>query len=514
MDLVPEKAFDVDRALRLLLEGTMAETGVAFFQALARNASDAFGVEGAWVTEYIPNHHRLRALAFWHRGRFIDNFEYDITDTPCERVVMDARLAHFPERIMEIFPNDADLKTLDAVSYLGVPLLDSSETVIGHLGAIDSRPLPADDRMVSLFEIFALRASAELQRLRNEQTVRALTEETQFLRDSVHELPGPDSLLGESAPMRKLTQEIRRVAPTDATALITGETGTGKELVARAVHSASRRADRPLVRVNCAAIPANLMESEFFGHERGAFTGALARREGRFSLADSGTIFLDEIGELSLDLQAKLLRVLQEGEFEMVGSSKTRKVDVRVVAATNRDLQALVRTGEFREDLFYRVCVFPLRVPPLRERGSDIMLLADTFAARFARRMGTRVLPLCESEHALLLAYDWPGNVRELQNVIERAIILRSGNKLNLTQAMPDGSIAPRVAFTGPVADGAHSILTDADLKELERRNIEHALKLSGGKISGANGVAARLGMPASTLRSRMKALGIRTETD
>lgn len=513
MHPVQTTAFDEDKALRLLLEGTMGETGRAFFQALARNVAEAFGVEGAWVTEYIPERRHLRALAFWHRGHFVDNFEYDVTNTPCESVVTQGKPAHIPENIIDLFPKDADLKSFDASSYLGVPLLDSNEAVIGHLGAIHCHPLPADGRMISLFQLFALRASAELQRLRSEQTVQQLSEETEFLRDSVHELPGPDSLLGESAPMRKLADEIRRVAPTDATVLITGETGTGKELVARAVHSASRRADKPLVRVNCAAIPANLMESEFFGHERGAFTGALTRREGRFALADSGTIFLDEIGELSLDLQAKLLRVLQEGEFEMVGSSKTRRVDVRVIAATNRDLEALVRTGDFREDLFYRICVFPLRVPALRERGNDIVLLAETFAGRFARRMGMRIGAPAEADNALLLGYGWPGNVRELQNVIERAIILSSGNRPNLARALPDG-VAASAAERGKNHDAPQTILTAADVKELERRNIERALEMHGGKISGPDGAAARLGIPASTLRSRMKALDIQIPGD
>jgi transcriptional regulator with GAF, ATPase, and Fis domain len=260
--------------------------------------------------------------------------------------------------------------------------------------------------------------------------------------------------------------------------------------------------------VNCAAIPGTLMESEFFGHERGAFTGATAKREGRFALADGGTIFLDEVGELPLDLQAKLLRVLQEGEFEPLGSPRTRKVDVRVIAATNRDLEAMVAEGKFREDLFYRLNVFPLRVPPLRERGTDVALLARSFAERFARRMGRRLDPLHPDDLRRLQDYAWPGNVRELQNVIERAIILSSGSRLDLCRAMPGGA-APTPPPEAEVATSGARILTAGELESIERANIERALAACGGKISGEGGAAQRLGLAPSTLSSRLKALGI-----
>ena len=259
--------------------------------------------------------------------------------------------------------------------------------------------------------------------------------------------------------------------------------------------------------MNCAAIPANLMESEFFGHERGAFTGATSRREGRFALADEGTIFLDEVGELPLDLQAKLLRVLQESEFEPIGSARTRKVDVRVIAATNRDLDEMVREGSFREDLFYRLNVFPLRIPPLRERGNDVSLLARAFAERLAKRMGRRIDSLHADDLRRLQEYSWPGNVRELQNVIERAIIFSSGPRLDLNRAMPQ--------VTEPLVPVATSLDTEArivsanELQSFERTNIKRALQECGGKISGRDGAASRLGVPPSTLSSRMKALGI-----
>jgi transcriptional regulator with GAF, ATPase, and Fis domain len=262
------------------------------------------------------------------------------------------------------------------------------------------------------------------------------------------------------------------------------------------------------VRVNCAAIPGTLMESEFFGHERGAFTGATAKREGRFALADGGTIFLDEVGELPLDLQAKLLRVLQEGEFEPLGGTRTRKVNVRVVAATNRDLDGMVLAGKFREDLFYRLNVFPLRVPPLRERGADVALLARAFVERYARRMGRRLDPPHPDDLRRLQDYHWPGNVRELQNVIERAIILSSSSRLDFSRALPANCAPVPLPETVPETDAAR-ILTQEELEAFERANIERALAACGGKVAGENGAAHKLGLAPSTLSSRIKALGI-----
>jgi transcriptional regulator with GAF, ATPase, and Fis domain len=288
--------------------------------------------------------------------------------------------------------------------------------------------------------------------------------------------------------------------------LIHGETGTGKELFARAIHRASARRDRALVKVNCAAIPSNLMESEFFGHERGAFTGATQRRVGRFALAHRGTLFLDEVGELPLDLQPKLLRVLQEGEFEPVGSSVTTKVDVRIVAATNRDLAAEVRAGRFREDLYYRLSVFPLRLPPLRERPEDIATLAQSFADRIGRRLGRHFAPLTPECVRQLCAYAWPGNVRELENVIERAALIARDGRLNLQRALPD---LPPTAAPTPRAETADRILTARELEAYERDNLVRALEATSWRISGQTGAACLLGVAASTLSSRMKALGI-----
>ncbi|WP_279324277.1 sigma-54 interaction domain-containing protein [Anaeromyxobacter soli] len=320
-----------------------------------------------------------------------------------------------------------------------------------------------------------------------------------------------DAIVGRSPALRRALQSVAQVAATDATVLLLGETGTGKELFARAIHDRSRRRDRPLVKVNCAAMPATLIESELFGHERGAFTGATQRREGRFALADGGTIFLDEIGELPLELQGKLLRVLQEGEFEPVGGSRTRKVDVRVIAATNRDVQQGVRRGEFREDLFYRLSVFPLRLPPLRERGDDVVLLATAMAESLARRLGREVAPPGPADAAALRGYSWPGNVRELRNAVERAIITSSDGLLHLDRVLPTPALPFATVSVGPLAarrvDG--EILTARRLRQLERENMIAALERAGWRVGGVAGAAALLDVSPSTFKSRMKALEI-----
>lgn len=350
------------------------------------------------------------------------------------------------------------------------------------------------------------------ERREAERQIQRLTRETEVLREAIRDLPGAVDLVGRSECLQGVVAAIRQVAPTDSTVLIQGETGTGKELVARSIHRAGCRSEKPLVLVNCAAIPANLIESEFFGHERGAFTGAVSRREGRFSLADGGTLFLDEIGELPLELQPKLLRVLQEGEFEPLGSSRTVKVNVRVVAATHRDLKRLVAEGRFREDLYFRLNVFPIRIPPLRERGRDIDLLAQAFVRRYAQRMGRSVEPLSETQLQFLRAYDWPGNVRELQNVIERAVILASGPEVPLERALA-GFVSPQLsppASVPPVTAAPSRILTAAELEALERENLTRALESCRWQISGDTGAARVLGVPPSTLSSRLKALGIR----
>ena len=621
-------------ALRLVLEGTASEIGEGFFRALVENLARALHTRGAWLTEYDSRARRLRALAFWMNGEWMHGIEQPVDGTPCQVVIDGRRLVHFPDRVLELYPNDPRIRQIGAVSYMGVPLLDLDGSILGHMAVMDSEPMPEDAVRLTVFEIFAGRAAAELRRLRAEREVRAreaqltrlvesamdaivqlddelritrmnpaaertfeipaehaqamplsrfvapedatrlkalcrtlhdrpanersawvpggfggrtaggssflaeatlslfeldgrqhftlilrnvterleaerriltLTEEAEYLRSELRQIGRSGEIVGGSAPLLHVLSEVRQVASGDTTVLILGETGTGKELFARAIHEASRRRGKPLVKVNCAAVPASLIESEFFGHERGAFTGATARRDGRFALADGGTIFLDEVGEIPLELQGKLLRVLQEGEFEPVGSSRTRKVDVRVVAATNRDLGKAVADGTFREDLFYRLNVFPLTLPPLRERGNDIVLLAEEFARQFAARAGRRLAPLGPEEGRRLRDYSWPGNVRELQNVIERAVITARDGRLNLDRALPVPGDA-----TAPRTPESARVLTAQELARLERDNLERALEATGWQIAGESGAARLLGVAPSTLASRVKALRLR----
>ena len=337
--------------------------------------------------------------------------------------------------------------------------------------------------------------------------IESLRGETEYLKDEIQSLYNLGEIIGESKPFRKTLQLAAEVASTDTSVLIYGETGTGKELIARAIHASSLRKDRPLITVNCAAIPETLMESEFFGHEKGAFTGATQRREGRFALADGGTIFLDEVGELNKALQAKLLRVLQEGEFNPVGSSRTRQADVRVIAATNRDLSMAVQEGKFRTDLYYRLNVFPINIPPLKQRGDDIRLLAEHFVSKYSTRMGRKIDPLSVDCIERLKHYDWPGNVRELQNVIERGVITARRGRLNLDYALPWHSKSEILENKTPSDNGVKTV---HQLQQQERENLLLALKISQWQIGGKRGAARLVGMPPTTFQSRMKAMGIK----
>jgi formate hydrogenlyase transcriptional activator len=515
---------DAQAALWMVLQDTATQTGEAFFQALAQSLARALGTFGAWVTEYLPESRRLRSLALWLGEEWMPEYERGIDGTPCEVVLEERRLVHYADRVVDLYPEEPVLRRIGAVSYMGVPLLDLDGSILGHLAVLDTRQMPPREESRSLFELFASRAAAELRRLRAERrreaercppdASQASTPGTRATGGAPRAVPArceiepACEIIGQSASLRSVISDLRQVAPTPATVLLVGETGTGKELFARALHAASGRRERTMVRVNCAAIPASLIESEFFGHERGAFTGATSKRDGRFALADGGTLFLDEVGELPLDLQSKLLRVLQEGEFEPVGSSRTVTVDVRIVAATNRDLFRASAEGKFREDLYYRLAVFPITLPPLRERVSDIELLAQTFVGRFAAQLGRRIEPLSPELLARLRAYHWPGNIRELANVIERAVITSRDGVLNLERALP--AAAPDQAQDSAISDSAVELLTAQDLLRLERANLERALELSGGQVAGEHGAARRLGMPPSTLSSRMKALGVR----
>jgi PAS domain S-box-containing protein len=630
------------RTLSEIVKGTSAETGERFFEELVRHLASAMQTKCAWVTEWLPEQRCLKALSFWVGDHILSDFTYPITGTACELVVTEKRRVLIPDRLLDLYSTDESLKPLGPVSYLGIPLYDTDQSVLGHLAILHDQPLQEDPLIIAIFDIFAGRAASELRRIRRdrdlkereqrltgliesamdaiieldedlnvtginqaalnlfgctsgklmkrpfaerltsesvgkifylskqltagasgrsslwipdgiiaqrisgayfpaeatfskfelnskrfftlilrdidwrlkaEEKIRTLSGEADYLRSTLDELQGFEDVIGESDALKRVQEDVGRVAPGNTTVLITGETGTGKELIAMAVHRRSNRSQGPLIRVNCAAIASGLQESEFFGHEKGAFTGATQRRDGRFKLAHRGTIFLDEVGEMPLDLQAKLLRVIQEGEFEPVGSSLTEHVDVRIIAATNRDLAQLVERGLFREDLLYRLNVYPINLPPLRERGSDVILLALRFAANYTRQRGLAEPILTARHRAMLLNYRWPGNVRELQNVIERAVITSpDGRTLNLERALPD--VTENMADSDNTqhilpGDGS-GILTHQDLLKLERVSIERALQIAKGKVSGPGGAAEILGTIPSTLASRIKTLGIK----
>ena len=545
----PVAAFRADaheiELLRSIVEATASSTGDDFLRKLVRGLAEAVGMRHSFISDFQRGE-LLRTLAFWSNGQFAANMEFELRGTPCEEV-LGGRDCFIPSGVQAKYaPREKGIE-----AYFGVPLKARNGQVLGHLCAFDEAPRAADPRTLYLFQIFAARAAAELERLRadkelreSEDRLRDLFEEapiayvhegldTHFIRanraalrilgvkpeevpsmygrtlipdtpdaqrrvkaalesvgrgtdtgGAVLELrrkddgrpifiqwwskPDPsgtytrtmfiditdrillereqarlqaqniylqeeiksvhnfEEIVGSSRGLVGVLRDVRRVAPTGATVLILGETGTGKELIARAIHSAGNRADKPFIKINCAALPAGLIESELFGHERGAFSGAIQRRIGRFELANGGTIFLDEIGEVSVDVQVKLLRVLQEQEFERIGGNQTIKCDVRVIAATNRDLPNAVASGAFRADLFYRLNVFPVKLPPLRERAEDIPLLVQFFAQKYASKIGRQLTGIEGKTVERLLRYDWPGNIRELENIVERALILSS----------------------------------------------------------------------------------------
>jgi transcriptional regulator with GAF, ATPase, and Fis domain len=352
------------------------------------------------------------------------------------------------------------------------------------------------------------RAFEEIDKLR-----RSLESENEYLREEVRAASGDSTILGISPAIRGVIERIDMVAPTDATVLILGETGVGKELVARNIHERSPRRDRPLVKVNCTAIPRELFESEFFGHVKGAYSGAFRDRVGRFQRADSGSLFLDEVGDLPLEMQPKLLRVLQDGEFDALGDDKPRRANFRMIAASNRDLKAAVANGQFRQDLYYRLSVFPIEVPPLRERKEDIPILAEHFLKVACKRLSRPDLRLTESEIGRLQSYDWPGNVRELQNAVERAAITARDGAIHF-------DIAETIVVEAPVSSSPGAIngavgenmmvVPETEMRRMERENIVRALKLSNGRIYGAGGAAELLGVKPSTLSTRIRKLGLR----
>jgi transcriptional regulator with GAF, ATPase, and Fis domain len=391
-------------------------------------------------------------------------------------------------------------------SFAAYPLI-FLDNLLGVIGVFSRRPL--EEREFTWLGLFANHAACALANARAfeevEKLQRQLKCENDYLQERVEQGFEFGEILGESQVLADALRQIRIVAPTDSAVLIGGETGTGKELAARAIHDLSARRDCPLITVNCASIPRELFESEFFGHVKGAFTGAVRDRVGRFQLADKGTLFLDEVGEIPVELQGKLLRILQEGIFERVGEDRARRVDVRIIAATNRNLENEVEAGRFRRDLYFRLCVFPIEMPPLRDRLEDIRVLAEHFVQVASIRLKTRHAQVSDSDVERLCSYAWPGNVRELQNVIERAVIISQGGALRVDLALG----WPRMKSRHTAVKG--SVLSREEVKRRERENLMKAIEQCKGKIYGPDGAAAILGMKPTTLSSRIKKIKLQS---
>lgn len=421
-----------------------------------------------------------------HHHSHPDGSPYDREDCPIVAALRDGEVHRVDD---EVFWH-ADGHAVP-VEYISTPIVEEGEI----RGA------------VIVFRDIAARKELEAQRERDFQQIKSLKdeleEERNYLREEINVTTNFGEIVGSSPALQRLLAQIEAVAATPSTVLVLGESGVGKEMIARAIHNKSSRSEGPLVKVNCASIPKDLFESEFFGHVRGAFTGAHRDRVGRLQLAKGGTLFLDEVGEIPLDLQSKLLRSLQEQEFERVGDDETVKTDVRIVAATNRDLFQEVAAGRFREDLYYRLSVFPVSVPPLRERIADIEVLAQHFLNLSCRELGRESLGLSNTQIKLLARHSWPGNIRELKNVIERAVILSGQGRFRLDLAMPPTEPDNVVEDSGAESP-ADEFLTDTQFRELEKRNMAKALKFCHGKIAGKEGAAAALGLKPSTFTYRM----------
>jgi len=462
----------------------------------------------ALLEKEAPEKIRLHALDFpGGRGFIKEEMVLTLDGVPSSEAIRLRRPVRFDEASLARLGGDGAKLLLDEGLKSGVclPLL-TRNSVLGTLNLASRDPNTFSDTDIELLAQIAVQfaialenalAYCEIEELKNR-----LAEEKLILEDEMRSGYQFEDIVGESEVLREVLQKVETVAPTDSTVLLLGETGTGKERVARAIHNLSRRSQMPFVKINCAAIPTGLLESELFGHEKGAFTGAVAQKVGRFELADGGTIFLDEVGDIPPELQPKLLRVLQEQEFERLGGSRTIHVDARVVAATNRELSAMVAERQFRSDLFYRLNVFPIRVPPLRERAGDIPLLVRFFAQMYSRRLNRNIETIPTETMDAMVRYPWPGNVRELENLVERAVILSPGSVLRV----PLGELQS-------MADAAPANAGIGTLEQVEREHILQALRASRWRLAGPQGAATRLGMKRTTLQSRMKKLGIVRET-
>jgi formate hydrogenlyase transcriptional activator len=480
------------------------------------------------ITLYVPERDTLRIFAqndeyaseFFSVGRELDRrdshagWAFDHQRTLIRRN-LEKESDSFTERL---------LAKQGVRSICVAPLIVAGKS-IGTLNLASNRADEYSNGDGELLQEVANQVALAVENMKAYEEIRALhaklEKENVYLREEIRSEHNFREIVGDSAPLREVLEKAERVAPLDSTVLIYGETGTGKELIARAIHDCSYRKNHSLVKLNCSAISAGLVESELFGHMRGAFTGAVERHIGRFELADGGTLFLDEVSELPLETQVKLLRVLQEGEFEPVGSTKTIQVNVRIIAATNRNLQESVAAGRFRSDLFYRLNVFPLELPPLRDRRSDIPELANFFLQRFANKFGRKIQAPAKETMDLLMNYSWPGNIRELQNIIERAVVLATGPVLSVDPAFlprtpPVGVPRQTSPVAPPAADplvaenaGRSAETSFPSLEHMERNHILAALKRSAGVIDGPRGAARILNLHPNTLRSRMSKLGV-----
>jgi formate hydrogenlyase transcriptional activator len=498
--------------LRLLLEVNNTIVSVLDLHQLLNAVSASLRRlvphEYASLSLYDRETHRLQihALDFpVSKGLLLEGLSVGVDESPTGRALMTGQPVFINRDDVKEFGSDIARRILDEglKSACCLPLI-SHDRPLGTLvvASLEEDNFPAKDAELLQHVANQIAIAVENSLAYNEEVKRAnqLSEEKLYLQDEIRSEYNFEEIIGESAGLKNILGQLQTVAPTDSTILILGETGTGKELIARAIHHLSTRRERTLVKVNCAAIPTGLLESELFGHEKGAFTGAIAQRVGRFELAHRGTLFLDEVGDIPLELQPKLLRVLQEQEFERLGSPRTIKVDVRLVAATNVDLARKAADHQFRMDLYYRLNVFPIVIPPLRERREDIPLLVRYFAQKYARRMKKPIDTVPVKAMAALTEYHWPGNVRELENFIERAVILSRGAELQL----PLAELKQRTKI--PVAATSNGLAT---LEHAEREHIMRALGESRWVIGGPSGAAARLGMKRTTLQSRMRKLGI-----
>ena len=445
--------------------------------------------------------------------------EYDLQETRISAWVLDRQESVVRGDLEKEWesPGDRRLVAEGIQSYCVVPLVAMGKS-IGTFALWSEAKNRYSEADAELLQEVANQVALAIANMKSYEEIAALKarleKENVYLQEEIRTEHNFEEIVGSSPPLLELLRRVDQVAPTDSSVLIYGETGTGKELIARAIHDRSARKNRPLVKVNCSAISAGLVESELFGHVKGAFTGAVERRIGRFELADGGTIFLDEVGELPLETQVKLLRVLQEREFEPVGSNRSVHVDVRIIAATNRNLEQSVSAGSFRSDLYYRLNVFPLQVPPLRERSSDIPQLASFFVSRYSRNLGKKMEGISAATAERLKNYRWPGNVRELQNVIERALILSRGPILELESDLNSVSTSETLRPTAPEAVQPDQPTSELKtLEEVEREHISLVLHQTNGVVEGLNGAAKTLGMHPNTLRHRMEKLGIKRST-